>query len=366
MFLSLSPGSNHHEAFISIINYTKILLMIVESYFIESKEGIFFDVKGLYHPDDRIVAYARYFPEDIIPERFMKGKQRRKQLYSGMPYVKFYDLHQRYEIISHLYPDYLFKDPRCEETILMGVPRNRIKNVYDPLSFDYRYQTGKILVFREEIKSLTGYGIGMTGSTLIGLASHSSDIDAVFIGNNTDCGEFYRNLANSITDSEVIRRYSRKELIDLFNSRQQDIPLESTLMEELKKANQGKLVFEGENTDYYIRIVSTEYDQFHYHDYMSLGTRNFAGKVIDSSKGITTPSIYLVSLEPGSTLAKELKESLISIYSLRGRYAFNLRPGTRISGNGILEKMIHSSTNLPHYRLLIGGVKQGRLEILGW
>ncbi len=45
-------------------------LMVREGDFIETHEGLVFDVKGLVHPPERVIAFLRYYPSP-------KGKRKR-------------------------------------------------------------------------------------------------------------------------------------------------------------------------------------------------------------------------------------------------------------------------------------------------
>ncbi|KYH39438.1 MAG: DNA polymerase subunit beta, partial [Candidatus Bathyarchaeota archaeon B26-1] len=59
-----------------------------EGDFIETLEGLIFDVKGLVHPRERVVAYLRYL-EDPSGDRVRAGKR----------YVKVYSLERREAIL---------------------------------------------------------------------------------------------------------------------------------------------------------------------------------------------------------------------------------------------------------------------------
>jgi len=56
---------------------------------IESIDNIVFDVKGLVHPPNRVVAFIRYVPDP-------KGNRKR----DGNRYSKFYALSKRYALLK--------------------------------------------------------------------------------------------------------------------------------------------------------------------------------------------------------------------------------------------------------------------------
>ena len=60
---------------------------------IESKGNIVFDVKGLVHPPNRVVAFIRYVPDP-------NGNRER----DGKRYSKFYALSKRYDLLKRDYP----------------------------------------------------------------------------------------------------------------------------------------------------------------------------------------------------------------------------------------------------------------------
>ncbi|MBS7659664.1 hypothetical protein KEJ28_03115, partial [Candidatus Bathyarchaeota archaeon] len=71
------------------------LVKPVEGYLIESVETIIFDVKGLVHPPDKVIAFPRFIPSPQGP-RF-----RRKT-----PYRKIYSLNERFEFLAKNCPEY--------------------------------------------------------------------------------------------------------------------------------------------------------------------------------------------------------------------------------------------------------------------
>ena len=68
----------------------------IEGDYIETKDSnLFFDVKGLFHPNDRKICFIRFFPSpdgDRIKE--------------GIKYRKIYELHERYIFLKENYPKY--------------------------------------------------------------------------------------------------------------------------------------------------------------------------------------------------------------------------------------------------------------------
>lgn len=92
-----------------------------EADFVETRDGLIFDVKGLVHPPDRVVAFIRYFPD---PE----GERKR----NGLTYGKVYSLSRRYALLKERFPQYLVYDPIFDET-LCEVPVKDVKKRYNPI-----------------------------------------------------------------------------------------------------------------------------------------------------------------------------------------------------------------------------------------
>ena len=67
---------------------------------VQSVDDVFFDVKGLMHPPERIIAFIRFFP-DASGDRIL-GKIR---------YSKVYSLDERFRLLKEKFSQYLFYDP---------------------------------------------------------------------------------------------------------------------------------------------------------------------------------------------------------------------------------------------------------------
>jgi len=92
-----------------------------EGDFIETKDDLIFDVKGLIHPPRRIIAFIRYFPSE-------NGDRKRLEKHYG----KVYSLSRRYVWLKENLSDYLVYDPIFDE-VLCEVPVEDIKKHYAPV-----------------------------------------------------------------------------------------------------------------------------------------------------------------------------------------------------------------------------------------
>ncbi|MHA2294790.1 MAG: hypothetical protein ACXAEU_01360 [Candidatus Hodarchaeales archaeon] len=340
--------------------------MVIESYFVESKEGIFFDVKGHFQPESWIIAFARYFPENCLSKSFLARGSSRKNNRNGNMYYKFYNVQLRQEIMNSCFPQYIIPDPRCPSTTLQGLPRTAIKQVYDPMNYQPSRDDAVTSIFLEEIENLTGLRIGITGSRLIGLMNDLSDVDATLINSRRKCEYFYNIMAKKLQESSILRSYTLDELSQLYKNREQQIPSSPTVQKELEKPNQGILELDGKEIDFYIRLVDADDDWFYGCSYDELGEVSFYGTIENSQRGIMTPSIYTIKLTENCLLSKKISKKRIYLTSYRGRHSFSLPAGTFVKGRGILEKMympMNFTADRTSYRIVIGGLQPGSLEI---
>ena len=98
---------------------------------IETFDGNIFDVKGLVHPCDKVVAFIRYTPDS-------KGERKKGKV----AYRKVYPLHERYNLLREKFPQYLVHDKVFGE-LLCEVPVKAIKRHYQPIAYLRRLRRPK-------------------------------------------------------------------------------------------------------------------------------------------------------------------------------------------------------------------------------
>ncbi|MBD3350653.1 MAG: hypothetical protein GF364_04115, partial [Candidatus Lokiarchaeota archaeon] len=166
----------------------KHLIQALEGDFIETKESLIFDVKGIKHPKNHVIAYLRYFPLKLFIKKtsefvnkslnsisssvnsqykiwkntndkihhlvsspvFTLNEETKKQLISlfrqgfnftiddirerkpsNEIYCKVYDVRSRFDILSMSFPEYIYC-PKNYDFPLQAVPCNRIKEIHKP------------------------------------------------------------------------------------------------------------------------------------------------------------------------------------------------------------------------------------------
>ena len=87
--------------------------------FIYTTDDLFFATTTYLHPDDRIISFLRYIPD-----------QNGDRSLNGIKYSKV-DSKQAYEFLGKNFPEYLFE---CDITnvLMMGVPTEKVEQILRP------------------------------------------------------------------------------------------------------------------------------------------------------------------------------------------------------------------------------------------
>ena len=326
---------------------------------VQSVDDVFFDVKGLVHPPDRIVAFIRFFP-DVSGERQI-GETR---------YRKVYSLDERFRLLRERFPQYVYYDPVFDET-LCGVPTSQVKKVHHPVEGLEALRKkdvldsleSKALEFAELLKENAGIpwqSVGISGSLLIGLHRASSDIDLVVYGCKNGRG-VYMSLKTLLADKRApVKAYSLEDLKALYRFRSKDtrVDFEAFVRTEKRKILQGKF----RKTDYYIRFVKdwNETDaQYGNVRYKKVGYAKIKAKITDDSGALFTPCTYEISQV--KTLEGISVEPLLEIVSFRGRFCEQARKDETVTAKGKIEKVVTSETE--YFRMLLGGTPDSYMKL---
>lgn len=319
---------------------------------IESMENVFFDVKGLVHPLKGVVAFIRFIPDP-------NGDRKRY----GISYRKTYPLSERYALLKKTFPQYLVYDQVFNEH-LCEVPVENVKRHYQPVDClrDLRHRNKLDEVESQALQFIEILGktadvswdkLGISGSILVSLHTPASDIDPIVYGSKA-CYKVHSSLGSLLEDDKSpVKRYSSKELKELFDFRSKDtvMKFEDFVRTESRKVLQGKF----HQREYFIRCVkdwneiNEEYGTFHY---TPIGYARIRAKVIDDSEAIFTPCSYKideVEILEGTTAPKPIRE----IVSFRGRFCEQAKNGETVIAQGKVEK-VQKRSQRPHYRLLLG------------
>jgi len=322
-----------------------------EGDFVETLDDLIFDVKGMVHPPDKIVAYLRYFV-DPLGDRERDGKN----------YSKVYSLSERDKIITSRYLQYFFYDPVFGE-YMEEVPKKYIAKIHQPSvkvaellnSPSLDQVEAQAIEFVKLINDSTNVPltkIGLSGSILVNLYMESSDIDIIVYGRR-NCLLAYEALRGLMRGKTgTISSYSLRDLEKLYEFRSKDtrIPLEDFIRIEQRKVSQGK--FKGR--DFFMRFlldwneVTENYgDRF----YVPSGYARIKALVEDDSNSIFTPNSYVIS--QAKVLEGTNIPSIREIVSFRGRFCEQARKGEEILAQGKVEKVVDKD-GTEYFRLIVG------------
>jgi predicted nucleotidyltransferase len=319
---------------------------------IKTKSNVVFDVKGLVHPPNKIVAFPRFIPST---EGTRKGRD--------VLYGKIYSLGDRFNYLRKNHPDLIVFDSVFGET-MCEVPIEQIVEHYQPSeklaelrkSKNLTELESKALTLATTLKEKAGIpwsAIGVSGSILAGLATEKSDIDPLVYGvKNSHIA--YIALQELLKDvSSGFKPYNCKELQALFDFRSKDTQMsfEDFALVESRKAFQGMFL----ETDYFIRFVKnwTETTE-QYGDlcYTNRGYAKITAKIADASNSLFTPCTYKLN---GVAVIEGVKLAPIEeIVSFRGRFCEQAEVGEKVEAQGKVELVSRKKGGHEHYRLIIG------------
>jgi predicted nucleotidyltransferase len=318
---------------------------------LETTDNIIFDVKGLVHPPNRVVAFIRYVPD---PE----GNRER----DGTRYSKFYALSKRYVLLKQKFPQYLVNDP-VFNTLLCEVPFEDIKQHYQPAQGlqDLRNRNNlddaekTALKFMEILKENAGVPwskLGVSGSILVNLHTPSSDIDLIVYG--TETGYQVQATLKSMREDKnsPFKAYNLDGLKELFDFRSKDTitSFEDFVRTDSRKVSHGK--FMGKH--FFIRFVkdlNEISEQYGTIIYKPEGHARIKATITDDSEAIFTPCSYkLANVEILEGTKVEPVEELVSF---RGRFCEQARSGEVVIAEGKVERVKQEGKD-DHFRLLLG------------
>jgi predicted nucleotidyltransferase len=319
---------------------------------IKTKSNVVFDVKGLVHPEGKIIAFPRFIP---TPQGTRQGKD--------STYGKVYSLNERFKFLQENHPDLIVFDPVFGET-LCEVSVTDIAEHYQPAEKLALLRTSKhlntledkALRLAEALKKeadIPWSAIGISGSILAGLTTEKSDIDPIVYGAES-CRKAYAALQKLLKYKDSgFKPYSRPELQDLFDFRSKDTQMsfEDFVLVESRKAFQGKFM----GTDYFIRFVkdwSEISEQYGDVCFKNSGYAKITAKIADSSDSLFTPCTYKV--ESVKVVEGPKLKPIQEIVSFRGRFCEQAKNGEAVTAQGKVELVTNKKNLGEYYRLILG------------
>jgi hypothetical protein len=319
---------------------------------IKTENHVIFDVKGLVHPPNKLIAFPRYIPSP----QGTRGSQ--KNLYG-----KIYSFNERFKFLEQNMPDLIVHDPVFDET-LCEVPVDTVEEHFEPVEKLRLLRTSKELGALErkalqlaealkEAAAIPWSAIGISGSVLVGLYTPMSDIDPVVYGVE-NCRRAYAALEALLKDdASKFKPYSREELQALFDFRSKDtiMSFEDFARVERRKAFQG--MFDG--TDYFIRFVKNwrqVTEQYGDVCYKNNGYAKITATIADDSEALFTPCTYRIENVKVAEGAK--LEPIREIVSFRGRFCEQARKGEAVTAQGKVERVTDKRNAKAYYHIILG------------
>lgn len=319
---------------------------------IKTKSQVVFDVKGLVHPPNRVIAFPRFIPS---PQGTRQGKD--------ALYGKVYNLGDRFKYLQENHPELVVFDPVFGET-MCEVPVDQIIEHYQPPEKIGSLRTAKNLNIIESkalqlattLKEKSGIpwsAIGISGSIMAGLTNEKSDIDPLVYGMENSRKAYAALKELRKTEGSGFKPYSKTELQTLFDFRSKDTEMSFEDFEtvESRKAFQGMFM----GTDYFIRFVkdwNETNEQYGDVCYKNSGYAKIIANIADSSDALFTPCTYKlkdVSIVEGPKLTR-----ITEIVSFRGRFCEQAAVDEKIEAQGKVELVTNKNTSNEYYRLIIG------------
>jgi predicted nucleotidyltransferase len=319
---------------------------------IKTKSKVVFDVKGLVHPINKVIAFPRFIPQ---PQGTRHGKEG--------SYGKVYNLGDRFKYLQENQPELIVFDPVFGET-MCEVPTAQVAEHYKPEeklwslrnSRDLTVLESKALQLAETLKkeaAIPWSSIGISGSIMAGLTTEKSDIDPLVYGVE-NCRKAYAALQRLLQEKDSgFKAYSRLELQELFDFRSKDTQMsfEDFVLVESRKAFQGKFM----GTDYFIRFVKDWREigeQYGDVCFKNSGYAKITANIADSTDSLFTPCTY--KLENVHVVEGPKFQPIAEIVSFRGRFCEQAANGEAIEAQGKVELVTDKKSGGEHYRLILG------------
>ncbi len=339
----------------------------IEGDYIETKnDNLFFDVKGLLHPDNYTICYIRFFPS-------LEGDR----IKNGIKFKKVYQLSDRYALLREKYPHHLFFSKELDLEV-QGVKKKEIKEIYTPRNFfknllEKNDLTNIEIRSKELCKLLISKGnisensIGITGSTMVGLNTEDSDIDIIVYGTEESL-KLHERFKKIFESSDKIRKYNKEEYKTHYEWRVggSDIPFEDFLRSEQRKQHQGKFM----ENKFFIRYIKSPKDwkgNFHDYQFKNLGRIKIKAEITNSIDSIFTPCLYKLNtikiLESTLKLKDVNLRDINEVSSFRGRFCEQAKEGENVLIEGKIEKVNFKNTK-EYFRVLLTDQIKDKLLIL--
>jgi uncharacterized protein len=324
---------------------------------IKTKTEVFFDVKGLVHPPNKIIAFPRFIPS-------LQGTRQGKNTLYG----KVYNLGDRFRYLKETHPDLIVFDPVFGET-MCEVPTVQIAEHYKPTKklaelrksrnpSNLESKALKLVTALKEKAGIPWRTIGISGSIMAGLTTEKSDIDPLIYGVENS-HKAYAVLQELLRNPDSgFKPYTQAELKMLFDFRSKDTQMSFEDFEkvESRKAFQGMFM----GTEYFIRFIkewNETTEKYGEMCYSNSGYAKITANIANATDSLFTPCTY--KLKDVVVIEGPKLSPIAEIVSFRGRFCeqlpSNLKEPPTVEAQGKIELVRDNKTDATHHRLIIGG-----------
>lgn len=320
-----------------------------EGDYIETQDGSIFDVKGLVHPPQKVIASIRWVRD---PE----GNRERQ----GIRYKKVYGSEERKQLLLKRFPQYfvydgVFDDHFCE------VPIDDVVQHYSPPAKleeisssgpadDVERSALELATLLREESGIPWEKIGVTGSILLGLHTRNSDIDLIVYGKK-NCLKIHQTLKQLMGRGDV-KPLNEKELQELYSLRSKDTPMpfDQFVFHERRKVLQGTF----KQRSYFMRLVKNfdeTGERWGDFTYKAEGFAEIEAEVKGVEDSIFCPCRYEVC---NVRVLRGVDRPVSKLVSFRGRFCEQAKIGELVRARGKVEAVL-SAGGLISYQMVLGG-----------
>ncbi|MDR3222914.1 MAG: DNA polymerase subunit beta [Methanobrevibacter sp.] len=333
--------------------------------FIYTKDDLFFATTNYIHPEDRVISFLRYIPDENGDR--IKNSGRYSKVNSD----------EAYKYLKENHPEYLYF---CNITNIemMGVPINKIKTIIKPeerLKEIREHKENKFL--HEKLIDLSDFfhyiggidyeKLGISGSILLNLEKNDiSDLDFVVYGlnNHKKAIEIFKNYKDKeveLPNKTIVLNSIGDDFWDrLYDKRIKDSSLtkEDFSFYESRKNNRG--VLDGTLFDI---LLTRDWNEIHgkWNDikYEKIGEGKIEAKIKNDILSFDNPAVYEIE---DLKILKGEDINITEIASFTHTYAGQAIDGEEIIAQGKIEKI--SENRKDRYRLVIGTTRESMNEFI--
>lgn len=315
--------------------------------FVETKEKLIFAITSYYHPNNKYIAFLRYYPSKSGERR--RGREKFKKVASTQ---------ESFEFLEKRFPGYLFLS-EATNSKLQCVPKEKISRIYYPLERlrEIYEKPGdaleqKVAALSELFPEIPGDKKGVSGSILLSLHEKNSDIDFVIYGIKNH--EKAREVLGQLFGEEKLRPLSKKEWLNAYEKRfpkNAALSFEDFLWHEQRKFHKG--VIDGAVFDILlVRDFEEIEEKYSDKKFSRMEKVKIKCRVTDASLAFDSPAIYKVACED---------ERIKEVASFTHTYAGQAFEDEKIEVSGFLEEVTGKEN---YYRIVVGTTREAEGEYI--